>query len=77
MREQDLIDGGWERRSVACEPRLSEIVEAYEAIGFEVHLEPLPAREEMDAGACEGGCTVCFDADREKYRIVFTRRGGE
>jgi hypothetical protein len=77
-REDELLRDGWERRFIACEPRLSEMVEMYEEIGLKVHLEPLPAREEMekdDANACsDSGCTICFDAGRERYRIIFTKR---
>ncbi len=73
-REEELIAAGWERRFVASEPRLSEMVEMYQEIGFEVHLEPLPSKEERDAGGCEeSGCTACFDLDRDRYRIIFTR----
>jgi hypothetical protein len=76
-REDELIKAGWERRFIACEPRLSEIVEMYEEIGLRVHLEPLPTREEMETEgikACtDSGCTVCFDVDRERYRIIFTK----
>ena len=75
-REEELIKEGWERKFVSMEPRLSEMAELYESLGLEVLLEPLPPKEE--AGGAEGceesGCTVCFDADREKYRIIFTRR---
>jgi hypothetical protein len=53
------------------------MVEMYEEIGLKVHLEPLPAKEEMetdDTNACaDSGCTVCFDLDREPYRIIFTK----
>jgi hypothetical protein len=73
-REEELIAAGWERRFVASEPRLSEMVEMYREIGFEVHLEPLPSKEEWDASGCEeSGCTACFDLDRDRYRIIFTR----
>ena len=76
-REDELIKAGWERRFIACEPRLSEMVEMYEEIGLKVHLEPLPAKEEMETegtNACaDSGCTVCFDLDRERYRIIFTK----
>jgi hypothetical protein len=76
-KEEELIAAGWEKRFVACEPRLSEMVEIYEEIGFEVRLEPLPSKEEADAEACEtSGCTVCFDIDRERYKIIFTRPVG-
>jgi hypothetical protein len=76
-REEELINAGWERRSIACEPRLSEMVEMYEEIGFEVRLEPLPAKEDMEqegsTTCADSGCTVCFDVDRERYRIIFTK----
>ena len=74
-REEELIKAGWERKFVSMEPRLSEMAELYLSLGLEVLLEPLPSKEEMiDTGTCEtSGCTVCFDADREKYRIIFTR----
>lgn len=50
------------------------MVDMYEEIGFEVHLESLPSKEEIDADSCEArGCTACFDVDRERYRIIFTR----
>ena len=79
-REEELIGAGWERRFVSCEPRLSEMVEMYQEIGFEVHLEPLPGKEELESGetsSCdEKGCTACFDVDPERYRIIFTRRRG-
>jgi len=45
-REEELVAAGWERRFIACEPRLSEMVEMYKEIGFEVILEPLPSKEE-------------------------------
>ncbi len=73
-REDELIAAGWEKKFVTCEPRLSEMVEMYEEIGCEVHLEPLPSKEELDAESCEAtGCTACFDVDRERNRIIFTR----
>lgn len=74
-REDGLIHAGWEKRFVASEPRLTEMVGMYKEIGFEVHLEPLPPKEEMDAQSCEeSGCTACFDVDRERYRIIFTKQ---
>ncbi|MBA4419369.1 MAG: hypothetical protein C0392_15915 [Syntrophus sp. (in: bacteria)] len=73
-REEELISQGWEKRFVANEPRLSEMLELYESIGLEVLKEPLPLKEELESGSCEeSGCTACFDADRDKYRIIFTR----
>jgi hypothetical protein len=73
-REEQLVAEGWERRFVAMEPRLSEAVQLYEEIGFEVLLDPLPTEVELKGAGCEeSGCTACFDADRERYRIIYTR----
>lgn len=73
-REEELIAEGWERRFVATEPRLQEAVELYEEIGFDVFLEPLPTEEELKGAGCEeSGCTACFDVDRERYKIIYTR----
>jgi hypothetical protein len=49
-------------------------VEMYKEIGFDVHLEPLPSKEEMQSGCEESGCTACFYEDPERYRIIFTRQ---
>ncbi|HAR95289.1 MAG TPA: hypothetical protein DCR97_04920 [Deltaproteobacteria bacterium] len=78
-REAILKDQGWEKRFIACEPRLSEAVELYRSIGFDVLLEPLPGEKGLHKGDCSAtGCTACFEADRERYRIIFTRaRKGE
>jgi hypothetical protein len=76
-REDELIRTGWERRFIACEPRLSEMVEMYEEIGLKVHLEPLPTKEELGTETCtDNGCTVCFDVERYRYRIIFTKPAG-
>ena len=73
-REEELVAEGWERRFVATEPRLQEAVELYEEIGFDVLLEPLPTEEELKGAGCEeSGCTACFDVDRERYKIIYTR----
>ena len=64
---------GWKRRTVALEPRLSEIVELYRELGFEVRLEPLAPD---DPSCRETGCKVCFE-DPEALaplKVVYTRR---
>jgi hypothetical protein len=71
-REEELLNQGWEKRFVADEPRLSEMKELYESIGFDVLLDPLPEKAEMDTCA-EEGCTACFDIDPARYRIIYTR----
>jgi hypothetical protein len=71
-REEELAGQGWEKRFIADEPRLSEMKELYESIGFDVILEPLPSREEM-ATCEENGCTACLDVDPARYRTIYTR----
>lgn len=66
--ERRLIEEGWERRLVASGDRLSEIVELYKEIGFDVHLEPLPEKCENEE------CRACYELNREKYKIVYTRK---
>lgn len=73
----EILEGeGWTRQFVANEPRLSEAVEMYGAVGFEVHLEPLPKGPECKTcvgGEDEGDCRICFEGVEEQYRIIFTR----
>jgi hypothetical protein len=71
-REDELAGRGWVRRFVACEPRLSESVELYQSLGFEVHLEPLPDNPGPDA--CGEECRICFESDKDRYRIIYTRK---
>jgi hypothetical protein len=77
-REDELAMAGWEKRFIACEPLLSEMVQMYEEIGLKVHLEPIPEKAEIEQEDCktcpDDGCTACFDTDRERYRIIFTKR---
>ena len=63
---------GWKRRMVASEPRLSEMVEAYQQLGFEVRLETVgPDDPYWD----EDGCTVCLEDETmaKDTRVVYTR----
>jgi hypothetical protein len=71
-REEELLNQGWEKRNTIDEPKLSESVEIYESIGFEVLLEPLPGKEER-TGCEAGGCTACFDLDPARYKVIYTR----
>lgn len=63
----------WQRRTVAQEPRLSEIVSLYEELGFEVKVEPLGPDDPV---LRDPECAVCFEdeAARETTRVVYTRR---
>ena len=73
-RELELGSQGWEKRFMAEEPRLSEMKDLYESIGYEVLLEPLPPKEER--AACTD-CTACLDIDPDRYRTIYTRAAGD
>ena len=45
-RQQELEAQGWTRQNVMDEPRLSELVEMYQELDIEVHLEPFELAEE-------------------------------
>lgn len=64
-REEELKKEGWEKRFTADEPRLSEAVEQYKEIGFEVLLEPVDTSTEE--------CTSCMTVMADRYRTIYTR----
>ncbi len=66
-REEELKAEGWEKRTTYDEPRLSEIVEMYEEMDFEVRLEPLRPDEEP-------GCSECMKISPDRYKTIYTRR---
>ena len=65
---EDFDLTGWERQTTTDEPRLTELVEFYEEIGFEVLLRP--ARPE-ELGQ---DCTECMRADPDRFRTIYTRK---
>jgi hypothetical protein len=67
-RQEELEKEGWKRQFTADEPRLSEAVEEYQALGFEVLLETLNPRE------LSGECTSCLTASCDRYKTIYTRR---
>ena len=69
-RQQELEAQGWTRQSVMDEPRLTELVDMYKELGFEVHLEPFDPDEEE-------GCMTCMDQEPERYKVIYTRPGSE
>ncbi|RLB08223.1 MAG: hypothetical protein DRG50_00360 [Deltaproteobacteria bacterium] len=77
-KEEELIKEGWQRRFIAAEPRLSEMVRMYGETGFEVHLEPLSAVEEPDGESDEcQRCRICFEGVEDQYKVIYTRPKGE
>ncbi len=65
--EERIDITGWERRTTTDEPRLSELVELYEELGFEVLLRPISSAE------LGGECQECYLAEPERYRTIYTR----
>ncbi len=70
-----LTREGWTRQFVASEPRLSEAVALYKETGYEVHLEPVPEKNQAsDILPMMGSeCTSCFEGSEDQYKIIFTR----
>ncbi len=64
-REEELKDQGWEKRFTIDEPRLSEMVQQYKELGFEVLLEPVDTSSEE--------CTGCITAFADRYKTIYTR----
>jgi hypothetical protein len=72
-REGELLAQGWVKQTTIGEPRLSEIVENYRNMGYEVHVVEHPVEE---SGA---DCNSCFSAGAEAgkmYGDIFIRRKG-
>ena len=67
-REEELRKEGWEKRFTIDEPRLSEMVEQYKELGFEVLLEPVDLSSEE--------CTTCLKnpAFNQRYKTIYTRK---
>jgi hypothetical protein len=65
-REEELNKEGWMKRFTMDDPRLSEAVEQYKELGFEVLLEPVNTSSEE--------CTTCFIAFIDRYRTIYTRK---
>jgi len=64
--EAELSAGGWKRGCIADEPRISELVETYDEIGFDVLLVPVPL-DDME-------CTECIAQNPDRFRILYTRK---
>jgi hypothetical protein len=65
-REEELAKEGWEKQSILSEPRLSEAVETYEELGFEVRVES------VDLECMDEDCKECFVDD--DCKVIYTRK---
>lgn len=66
-REAELEAEGWTRQFTVDEPRLSEAVEMYRLLGFEVHLEPATPEESSEE------CAACLEVLCDRYKTIYTR----
>ena len=66
-REEQLAQAGSKKQTTYDEPRLSELVEMYREIGYEVHLEPFDPQDHP-------GCSECMRLTPEKYRTIYIRK---
>ena len=67
-RDAELRKHGWIRRFVADEPRLSEAVELYNSLSYEVRLEPAVFDETSEE------CKKCLlHQDCDRYKTIYTR----
>jgi hypothetical protein len=64
------VGAGWKKCGTYDELRLSEIVDLYEDLGFEVYIQPFNPDEET-------GCAECLKVSPEKYKTVYTRKAAD
>lgn len=72
-QEGKLLAQGWIKQTTLGEPRLSEIVENYRNMGYEVYVIEHPVE------ASGGSCNSCFSAGAEigkMYGDVYVRLSG-
>jgi hypothetical protein len=67
-REKRLETEGWVKQTTIGEPRLSEIVELYKSLGYEVHLEPVKL-DELDEE-----CRSCYESEVGEVKTVYVRK---
>jgi hypothetical protein len=72
MNHDNFSDSGWEKRNVAEEPRLSELVELYNELGFEVVVKECSSDDFPD-----DGCKECIDSFAGRYKVIYTRQKSE
>ena len=68
LGEKELEKGGWVKQTTIGEPRLSEIVELYKSLGYEVHLEP------VRLGELDEECRRCYEGEIDEVKTVYVRK---
>lgn len=67
---EELEKEGWIKRTTIGEPRLSEIVELYKSLGYEVRVEPVKL-DELDED-----CKRCYENEADEVKTVYVRKKG-
>jgi signal recognition particle subunit SEC65 len=67
---EELRREGWIKRTTVGEPRLSEIVELYRSLGYEVRVEPVRL-ERLDED-----CKRCYGNEADEIKTVYVRKKG-
>lgn len=65
--QHELELTGWTRQATYDEPRLSEMVEVYQDLGFEVRLEPFATDGQAE-------CEACMAQQPDRFKTIFTRK---
>jgi len=67
QREEELKKNGWIKKNTIGEPRLTELVELYKSLGYEVLLEPVNLNNIPEE------CRRCYEKD-ETVRTIYVRK---
>jgi len=67
-REEELKKNGWMKQNTIGEPRLSECVELYKSLGYEVHLESVNPKEMTEE------CRKCYKKELGTVKTIYTRK---
>ena len=68
LKKESLEKEGWVKQTTIGEPRLSEIVELYKSIGYEVRLESVNTDDLDDE------CRRCYEAEVDEVKTVYVRK---
>ena len=68
LRQKELEKEGWVKQTTIGEPRLSEIVQLYRSLGYEVHIEPVKL-DELDEE-----CRSCYESEIDEVKTVYIKK---
>ena len=65
--EAEAQVAGYKRNFVADEPRLSEMIETYKDLGFDVITVPISLNS--------ADCTECMAQAPDQFQVIYTKKG--